>query len=214
MENTASTPPLYFRSADRQIVSRIKHQGFGTCRTTIAPSYINHALNKFRKGFILQTEDKIDGFCLWVEKNSGPGISKRSGLPLPNVITLHILLICAAPSAKHTGTKLIQAVDEYCIKNGISFVTLEPANDGLIPFYERQGFLITRDSRLQHIMMKNVSPYIIPPGRSTTRKQRGKQLNRIEDRYKQGFNYFNLSPEEARRLNNFTAKIEDSGELD
>lgn len=154
-----------FLSRDKERYLGLKNQAIQTCRNLISEIYIHSAFNKFKKGYLYKDDnEEIIGFCLWKENN----IIFKSGNQTKN---LHIILICTDDSINYKlGGKILFDVESYCIDNKIPSITLEAANDNLVKYYEKAGYILVNNSRQKREMEKEIKIIQIDKKDSKIRK--------------------------------------------
>jgi hypothetical protein len=119
-------------ASQRQLISQLRADAYGICRTEISPDYIKNVFNKFKNGFVYY-KDKIPvAFCIWKVKEHirFEGIYNE----------LYIYLICGKRLDYKIVPKIIDDVVHLCRKNNIMYISLQPANDTLKDYYIKCGF--------------------------------------------------------------------------
>ena len=156
-----------FFSKDKSRYSSLENKAIDTCRNLISPKYIHTVFNRFNKGYMYKDDNgEIIGFCLWKEYNKITKSGNESK-------QLHILLICADYNDYNLGRKILYDMDGYCIDNKISSIILEAANDTLVKYYEKSGFVLL--NKLTREMYKKVKILTIYKNKSSSKTRKIKR---------------------------------------
>lgn len=156
------------RAAQRADVAAARRIADRICRGYIAETYIRHAFNAFKEGFIYKqgTEEVSVSFCIW-KVRSVPSIQ---GTVIPE---LFIYLVCSVPQPFQVFDMILYDVERYCYEKGVRYITLEPAGDALREYYRTKGFT---ESYMPQRMVKEVATPIVFQAarrRTTTARRRG-----------------------------------------
>ena len=200
----------YFISAERNIVSRVKHHTLETCRFHISAQYIQKAFNKFKKGIIYEKDGKIIGLCIWKERMSEYEIDKSTGIKPLDEKYMDIILLCTTKNDMRLGSRILEDIDSYCIDNSIYYVNLEPVDDMTMFFYEKCGYLLVSTHSQKKVMSKRLKPIEIPRlPRGVTRRirRRAASLDTGSRVALWNRDFYSLTPEEARRALNYNLNL-------
>jgi len=152
------------RSGSMGLIKELYAHAMTVCRNQISEQYIADILNpdniKFSKGYAYFLKDKLVGFVVWSIKNYDKLNAGRIPMSSRNIVTgpsksLFIDLICAKETGTTLGYTMLNDVENYCIDNAIPFMKLRPADDELIPYYEKYGFTLT-SNEYGNIMSKGM----------------------------------------------------------
>jgi hypothetical protein len=134
------------------------------CRNQISEQYIADVLNpdkkNFSNGYAYFLKDELVGFVVWTIKNMDtikPERPRKSNDNTPKGATkiLNIDLLCAKETGTTLGYTMLYDVEIYCIDEAIPFMKLTPAEESLIPYYEKYGFTLTSKEK-ETIMSKAI----------------------------------------------------------
>jgi hypothetical protein len=152
------------RTGSMGLIKELYTHATTVCRHQISEQYIADVLNpdniKFSKGYSYFLKDELVGFVVWTVKNMDtipterPRMSKNTTPEGPTKI-LYIDLICAKETGTTLGYTMLYDVESYCIDEAIPFIKLTPAEQSLIPYYEKYGFTLTSKEK-ETIMTKAV----------------------------------------------------------
>lgn len=196
---------IYFNKRNRAFVDEIKEHAMNICRKKISQQYINKALRNFSDGYIYVDRNVIIGFIIWnIIK------SENTNNRYPTKIA-NILLVCAEKTDTTFGYKMLDDVETYCAKNGISFMTLELAYDELEPYYKKFGFYRTNVPLFNNIKMSKAVNILINANFSKSRRRTQKSKHRYDPISKKdkalieyyNANYENIEKEMIENLNNY-----------
>ena len=157
----------FFHRSNGNITRIIKNHAYNICRNVIPQAYINNSINKFKYGYIYKIKNEIIGFIIWKIINNNINEYKNQISYIDK--ELHIVLICTDSNNYRFGTQLLYDVEQFALLNGIKHITLNPANDDLITFYEKNGYRIVSEYP-QKLMLKNIEIINIKKTRKTLRK--------------------------------------------
>jgi hypothetical protein len=152
------------RHGHTSLVKELYAHAQTVCRDQISDQYIADVLNpdkkNFSRGFAYFIDDEIIGFVVWSIKNYDKLNAGRIHMSSRNIVTgpsksLFIDLICAKQTGTTLGYTMLNDVENYCIDNAIPFMKLRPADDELIPYYEKYGFTLT-SNEYGNIMSKGM----------------------------------------------------------
>jgi hypothetical protein len=152
------------RSGSMGLIKELYAHAMTVCRNQISEQYIADILNpdniKFSKGYAYFLKDELVGFVVWSIKNYDKLNAGRIPMSSRNIVTgpsksLFIDLICAKETGTTLGYTMLNDVENYCIDNAIPFMKLRPADDELIPYYEKYGFTLT-SNEYGNIMSKGM----------------------------------------------------------
>ena len=179
-----------FHSSDRNIVKLLKNHATYTCRDLISEEYIKSAFNSFNRGYVYKVDDIIVGFVIWNIKSHHKyslKVNREGDNPIKKY--LYILLICTDINNYKFGTQLLYDVEQFAIKHKIETVMLEPANNDLVIFYEKNGY--NKTSILPTtIMAKKIYITPIKSTRKTLRKSLISKFNQhLPVELQNDFNY-------------------------
>lgn len=145
---------LFVKPSQMSLVSRLRESAATVCKNQINPNYIKEIFkpfsNGFTGGFVFQSEedDEIQGFVVWEIKGSYTKFNSDIEHPDDNIKynTMYIKLICAKENDKNLGKHMLYECEKYSTENGIHYITLEAATEKLVPYYEKMGFTLFKDS--------------------------------------------------------------------
>jgi hypothetical protein len=129
---------MEFVKNEKDTIKRIKTYSIRNCRKEIQTEYITKTLLNFDYGFsYFRTEQlKINN-----EKKVRPcAFACLSKIDNTKVI---LLLICAIKTMDKLGTKLLNDVIKFCIKNNFESIILECVENNR-EFYEKNGFIFKK----------------------------------------------------------------------
>ena len=147
-------PPGYrwriFTKRDKAIIEDIKN--FQPC-IVFKETYIEYALNAFKRGIVYYHGSTLQGFAIWIERKTRP-LNMLANAPqeLPCAY-IDILLISAIGQPELS--RVLYKIEQYGIKHSITFILLVggPDND----FYLKEGYsLITH--RFVLTLAKSIEP--------------------------------------------------------
>lgn len=133
-------------SSQRELVKVLKRISDSVCRNKIPADYINSSFNAFKQGFLYRAPSgAIEGFCIWKRH-------KETWITGESRVVMHIYLICGRQPKSGFGNRLFSDIEEYCLKEQIDTVQLQPSNDRLRAYYASHGFVVT--DRVRDMMTK------------------------------------------------------------
>jgi hypothetical protein len=135
----------------------LEEQAMAICKNELSERYIHNSFSKFDGGYIYYDidEDEILSFCLWKKYDSKH--EKR----------LHILLLCAKYPEYALGSTMINDIEQYCFENKLNTLSVSPATDTLVGYYQKVGFI--KDTTDLTLMIKVLAPIPLKR-RNKTRK--------------------------------------------
>lgn len=142
---------INLRANQRSLISYLRSEAYSICRTEISYDYIRSVFNKFKKGFVYYQGNKPVAFCIW-KVTDHPSIvdlklSYRS---------LYIYLICGIKADYKFVPRILDDVVNYCRKNNIKYISLEPVNDKVKEYYIKCGFKKNSDIGGNNILTLDV----------------------------------------------------------
>lgn len=150
------------RNADHMIF--LKHRAGDVCRGDVSPVYIKKALKVFDNGILYMKGNMIAGLCIWKVVDESISIE---GFPVSKF--MYIYLYCTMENNEKLGSKIMNDVENYCIRQGIQRIELEPTELSA-GFYTKMGFVHVIGS-LRPSMYKNMR-FITVGRRNVTRRIR------------------------------------------
>ena len=149
---------------DGRLRSMLKHQADFICKGVINEEYVTRALNRFNGGLLYQSDTHSNvGFCIW---KTTTDVSKAKGGD--DTRHMELLLICAKDPEVHLGTVMLNDIELYCSRKGISSILLQPLNEKLRGWYRKFGYSDSGPTRME----KAITPIVVPKERNRTRKQK------------------------------------------
>jgi hypothetical protein len=137
-------------ASERLLISKIRSDAFSICRNKIPSEYIHYAFNNFKNGYIYYYNNKPHAFCIW-------DIRKHMNiLNMNREDKLYIYLICGKKVDYQLVPRILDDVIQYCRKNNISNIILQPANDQLRDYYIKCGF-IDNDSNNSNTLQLDIN---------------------------------------------------------
>lgn len=147
-------PPGYsrriFTKRDKAIIEDIKQ--FQQC-IVFKETYIEYALNAFKRGIVYYHGSTLQGFAIWIERKTCPlNMLVNAPQELPSRY-LDILLISAIGQPELS--QILYEIEQYGIKHSIAFILLVPGPDN--DFYLKEGYsLVTH--RFVLTLVKSIEP--------------------------------------------------------
>jgi hypothetical protein len=190
---------IYFNKRNKAFVDEIKEHAMDVCRKKISQQYINRALKIFTDGYVYVNGKMITGFIIW-------NIIKTESNDQPTKI-LQVLLLCAEKTNTTFGYKILDDIETYAAKNGISFISLELAYNELEPYYKKFGFFRTNVPLFNKIRMSKPVNILLNSNFSRSRRGTQKSKHRYDpipkkDRALISFYNNNFKDVEAELLDN------------
>lgn len=139
------------RANQRPLISYLRSKAYSICRTEISYDYIRSVFNKFKKGFVYYQENKPVAFCIWKVSEHISIVDLKLSYR-----TLYIYLICGIKADYQFVPRILDDVVEYCRKNNIKYISLEPINNKVKEYYLKCGFKETPDMRKNNILTLDV----------------------------------------------------------
>lgn len=157
----------FIHASDRTAVGYIRRLADEICRFSINTGYIHRAFNKFKNGIIYKRDGVPHAFCIWKVKTHKP-------LRGPNVKEMLIYLVCAKKSDFTFLGLILDDLKKICVKEHVSFISLEPANDTVGEYYKSHGFTEGHivNPRLLITQISNVSSVARNENRTSRTKTR------------------------------------------
>jgi hypothetical protein len=157
------------KPSQTSLVSKLRESALTVCKNQISPNYIKEIFKPFSNGFtgglVFQSEDdsEIQGFVVWELKGSYTKFNSLIEHPDDDIRynTMYIKLICAKENDKNLGKHLLYESEKYCTENGIHFITLEAATEKLVPYYEKMGYILFKDSFIHPKTNKQIDIFTV-----------------------------------------------------
>jgi hypothetical protein len=148
------------RPLNTSLVNRLREQANNTCRGKISLDYIKHIFNPFGNnfsgGYIYYDNiesDSIISFIVWSietitinDENIIPKTNEYNNIKSKSYKRCFIKLICSNRTNTTLGYKMLDDVENYCIRNTIYVLKLEAINQNLENYYEKFGFIKSYDN--------------------------------------------------------------------
>ena len=115
------------RAEQRSLISYLRSEAYGICRTDIPYEYIKSSFNKFKHGFVYYKNKEPTAFCIW---------KVREQLHFSSTYKeLYIYLICGKQLDYKLVPRILDDIIHLCRKSDIQYITLEAVNDTLKYYY-------------------------------------------------------------------------------
>ena len=146
------------RPDQRKLISYLRNEAYSICRTHISYDYIRSVFNKFKKGFVYYDSlKKPVAFCIWKVSEHISIIDLKLSYR-----TLYIYLICGIKADYKFVPRILDDVVEYCRKNNIQYISLEPVNNTVREYYIKCGFKERQDIAGNNLLTLDVDTPRIP----------------------------------------------------
>ncbi len=142
---------INLRANQRPLISYLRSEAYSICRTEISNDYIRSVFNKFKKGFVYYQGNKPVAFCIWKVSEHISIVDLKLSYR-----SLYIYLICGMKADYKFVPRILDDVINYCRKNNIQTISLEPVNDKVKEYYIKCGFKETPDIRKNNILTLDV----------------------------------------------------------
>lgn len=126
---------MYISRKNADHVVFLKHRAADVCRGDVSATYIKKAMKVFENGLLYMRGNTIAGLCIW--RVIGESISKGDA-HIPKC--MYMYLYCTMENHEKLGTKIMNDIHNYCIRENIYRIELEPTETS-VGFYEKMGFL-------------------------------------------------------------------------
>ncbi len=153
-ENHENLSRLLFDINDKNIINQIIKYCQNKYIGCVSEKYIEKSFNTFHNGYVYKTNNYINGGVIWQLKN----VKENKVINVKKCVNkyLHVLLFCIFPYSYKFRKRTLQDIELYAKEIGAKYILLEPLNESLITFYEKNGYSLASNYPIR-LMSKQIT---------------------------------------------------------